>query len=582
MPSRAQAGLDAHDHPDDGGRSYPLVAPVGRRRHHRRARDDRRPRRLRPVRDVRPHRSGRRSDVLNVDSTHAGTTTVHAANGDDRMFVEASVGHHDDPGPGRRRLARRQRRPRRRPASTRWTASSSTSTAARLRHYRRRPFGRRQQPHRRHRHRLRRRHQRARGRTARRTSDTFLFRRNAPAPDRPALGTRHRHPASTPPRRRSPTPTASTAASCSTARGGDDTFALDDTSPSSPSTATPATTASGSASCTPRTLADAEFGIPAAEFFTSTRGLLPAASRSRRALGGTGDDVFEVFRNVATLNLYGDAGDDTFVVRSFVGESGRDRRSTPGEGRDFIQYATNAPVNIDGGAGNDLVVVIGTEVGDTFVITADGRLRRRPVRARTSTSSGSRSTAWRATTLLRRLDQPRRRDQHLRRPRQRPHRGRRAGPGRAGRRPARPHRPGPQLRREHRRGQRLGAASRSTASRAEIIDDDAPAALGRHHRRHRSWSASAARRVYRHRCGSPSGRRRPRSRSPSSPRPIDINGRSRALELSHRRRRHLADLGHPRLRGGSTTAQRCGSARCSTTPPRATCWCRCRRWWRAA
>ena len=37
--------------------------------------------------------------------------------------------------------------------------------------------------------------------------------------------------------------------------------------------------------------------------------------------GGTGDDVFEVFRNVATLHLNGDAGDDTFVVRTFVGES---------------------------------------------------------------------------------------------------------------------------------------------------------------------------------------------------------------------------------------------------------------------
>ena len=43
-----------------------------------------------------------------------------------------------------------------------------------------------------------------------------------------------------------------------------------------------------------------------------------------------------------------------------------------GEGRNFIQYASNAPVNIDGGSGFDLVVIIGTEFADTFVVTASG------------------------------------------------------------------------------------------------------------------------------------------------------------------------------------------------------------------
>ena len=81
--------------------------------------------------------------------------------------------------------------------------------------------------------------------------------------------------------------------------------------------------------------------------------------------------MFEVFRNVATLNLYGDAGDDTFVIRSFVGESELTALNA-GEGRNFIQYAANAPVNIDGGSGYDLVVIIGTEFNDTFVITATG------------------------------------------------------------------------------------------------------------------------------------------------------------------------------------------------------------------
>ena len=81
--------------------------------------------------------------------------------------------------------------------------------------------------------------------------------------------------------------------------------------------------------------------------------------------------MFEVFRNVATLNLYGDAGDDTFVIRSFVGESELTALNA-GEGRNFIEYASNAPVNIDGGSGYDLVVIIGTEFNDTFVITATG------------------------------------------------------------------------------------------------------------------------------------------------------------------------------------------------------------------
>ncbi|HEX5857107.1 MAG TPA: hypothetical protein VFY91_03265, partial [Microbacterium sp.] len=117
-------------------------------------------------------------------------------------------------------------------------------------------------------------------------------------------------------------------------------------------------------------VADPEF--PATAFFASTRGLLTrGVSYTASVFGGTGDDVFQVFRNVATLNLYGDAGDDTFVIRSFVGESELTALNA-GEGRNFIEYATNAPVNIDGGSGYDVVVIIGTEFGDTFVITATG------------------------------------------------------------------------------------------------------------------------------------------------------------------------------------------------------------------
>ena len=43
-----------------------------------------------------------------------------------------------------------------------------------------------------------------------------------------------------------------------------------------------------------------------------------------------------------------------------------------GAGQDLIQYAVNAPVNIDGGDGFDTVVVIGTEFNDDFVVTPNG------------------------------------------------------------------------------------------------------------------------------------------------------------------------------------------------------------------
>ena len=70
------------------------------------------------------------------------------------------------------------------------------------------------------------------------------------------------------------------------------------------------------------------------------------------------------------LNLNGDFGDDTFVIRSFASESETSRVNS-GAGRDFIQYAVNAPVAIDGGEGFDTVVVIGTEFNDKYVITRD-------------------------------------------------------------------------------------------------------------------------------------------------------------------------------------------------------------------
>src|SRR6185312_14166758 len=80
--------------------------------------------------------------------------------------------------------------------------------------------------------------------------------------------------------------------------------------------------------------------------------------------GGIGDDNFIVFHNLDTLNLNGEAGNDSFLVQAFaLAGSQEDHRAltdlSGGAGADLIQYAVNAPVNINGGDGFDTVVVIG-------------------------------------------------------------------------------------------------------------------------------------------------------------------------------------------------------------------------------
>ncbi len=93
--------------------------------------------------------------------------------------------------------------------------------------------------------------------------------------------------------------------------------------------------------------------------------------------GGVGNDYFTVFHNKAVLSLFGEDGDDTFLIKAFAlagsQEPFRDRTDVSGgAGVDLIQYAMNAPVNIDGGDGFDRVIIIGTEFGDDFVVTRDG------------------------------------------------------------------------------------------------------------------------------------------------------------------------------------------------------------------
>lgn len=92
---------------------------------------------------------------------------------------------------------------------------------------------------------------------------------------------------------------------------------------------------------------------------------------------GDGNDEFIVFHNKAVLTANGEAGDDRFLIQAFalVGsqEDLRERTDVSGGAdADFIAYAVNAPVAINGGDGFDTVVVVGTEFSDDFVITEDG------------------------------------------------------------------------------------------------------------------------------------------------------------------------------------------------------------------
>jgi len=110
----------------------------------------------------------------------------------------------------------------------------------------------------------------------------------------------------------------------------------------------------------------------------TTRGFLSNGISEPATLNGGGDDdAFVVFHNRATLGLNGDDGNDEFTVRAFAlsgsQEVNRERTDiSGGSDADLIQYAVNAPVNIDGGDGLDEIRLIGTEFRDDFVITANG------------------------------------------------------------------------------------------------------------------------------------------------------------------------------------------------------------------
>jgi Ca2+-binding RTX toxin-like protein len=113
--------------------------------------------------------------------------------------------------------------------------------------------------------------------------------------------------------------------------------------------------------------------------------------------GGSDDDYFEVNHNKAEISLFGDNGDDTFVVKALLTydsekqslgnlfSAASNLSGTMGEGSsqsessenasdtqqvdiDSLVYIENANINIDGGAGFDAVSVVGTVLSDTFYV----------------------------------------------------------------------------------------------------------------------------------------------------------------------------------------------------------------------
>ena len=78
------------------------------------------------------------------------------------------------------------------------------------------------------------------------------------------------------------------------------------------------------------------------------------------------------------LYLAGDEGDDTFLINTFlVLKQNPDKPDEVtnlttlfgGTGSNRYQYLQNAPVSINGGSGYDTIIIVGTPIDDTFIIT---------------------------------------------------------------------------------------------------------------------------------------------------------------------------------------------------------------------
>ncbi|MGB8167836.1 MAG: calcium-binding protein, partial [Chthoniobacteraceae bacterium] len=115
-------------------------------------------------------------------------------------------------------------------------------------------------------------------------------------------------------------------------------------------------------------------GVPVVDTDNLTNG----NSAPLTILGGDQNDRFEVNHNRAKLYLDGGNGNDRFLLKTFLvlRENPEDENEITnlttlfgGGGDNRYDYLQNAPVKINGGPGTDTIVLVGTPIGDTFVVT---------------------------------------------------------------------------------------------------------------------------------------------------------------------------------------------------------------------
>lgn len=78
--------------------------------------------------------------------------------------------------------------------------------------------------------------------------------------------------------------------------------------------------------------------------------------------GDEDKDSFNIYHSVGDLNMFGGANDDTFNINGFTYDP-----STPKSGT-----VENGAIGIDGGAGNDIMIMNGTRGDDHFVVNKEG------------------------------------------------------------------------------------------------------------------------------------------------------------------------------------------------------------------
>ncbi len=116
-------------------------------------------------------------------------------------------------------------------------------------------------------------------------------------------------------------------------------------------------------------------GVPVVDTDNLTNG----NSAPLTILGGDQNDRFEVNHNRAKLYLDGGNGNDRFLLKTFLvlRENAEDENEITnlttlfgGGGENRYDYLQNAPVKINGGPGTDTIVLVGTPIGDTFIVTS--------------------------------------------------------------------------------------------------------------------------------------------------------------------------------------------------------------------